>query len=106
MQDARRNQGDGGLIIKSADGPVIDASWKAKCFLHGPVERGAANPKVRAEELPERWYAIDFDELKWDNAVGYAEVRVQPKEPFYQKDFKTAKWIWTSDLDFGPLIST
>ncbi|MBI1304301.1 MAG: hypothetical protein GC172_11030 [Phycisphaera sp.] len=96
--------GDGGFILKFADGTVTDASWKAKCFFHGPIERDTANPKVRTEELPERWYAVDFDDSKWDNAVEYAEERIQPKEPFYQHDFKTAKWIWTSDLDLDNTV--
>ena len=41
--------GDGGFILKFADGTVTDASWKAKCFFHGPIDRDTANPKVRSE---------------------------------------------------------
>jgi hypothetical protein len=96
--------GDGGFILKFADGTVTDASWKAKCFFHGPIQGDTANPKVRGEELPERWYAVDFDDSTWDSAVEYAEERIQPKEPFYQHDFKGAKWIWTSDLDLDNTV--
>jgi len=96
--------GDGGFILKFADGTVTDASWKAKCFFHGPIQGDTANPKVRSEELPERWYAVDFDDSTWDSAVEYAEERIQPKEPFYQHDFKGAKWIWTSDLDLDNTV--
>ena len=96
--------GDGGFILKFADGTVTDASWKAKCFFHGPIQGDTANPKVRSEELPERWYAVEFDDSTWDSAVEYAEERIQPKEPFYQHDFKGAKWIWTSDLDLDNTV--
>jgi hypothetical protein len=96
--------GDGGFILKFADGTVTDASWKAKCFFHGPIQGDTANPKVRSEELPERWYAVEFDDSTWDSAVEYSEERIQPKEPFYQHDFKGAKWIWTSDLDLDNTV--
>ena len=99
-----RSIGDAGLILKFADGTVTDASWKAKCFFHGPIDRDTANPKVRSEELPERWYAADFDDSKWENAVEYTEERIQPKEPYYQHDFKGAKWIWTGDLDLDNTV--
>jgi hypothetical protein len=96
--------GDGGFILKFADGTVTDASWKAKCFFHGPIQGDTANPKVRSEELPERWYAVEFDDSTWDSAVEYSEERIQPKEPFCQHDFKGAKWIWTSDLDLDNTV--
>ena len=96
--------GDGGFILKFADGTVTDASWKAKCFFHGPIQGDTANPKVRSEELPERWYAVEFDDSTWDSAVEYSEERIQPKEPFYQHDFKGAKWIWTGDLDLDNTV--
>jgi hypothetical protein len=96
--------GDGGFILKFADGTVTDASWKAKCFFHGPIRRDTANPKVRTEELPERWYAVDFDDSKWDDAVEYAEERIDPKQPYFEHDFKGAKWIWTSDLDLDNTV--
>jgi hypothetical protein len=96
--------GDGGFILKFADGTVTDASWKAKCFFHGPIRRDTANPKVRSEDLPERWYAVDFDDSKWDNAVEYAEERIDPKQPYFEHNFKDAKWIWTSDLDLDNTV--
>ncbi|MGA0864003.1 MAG: amidase family protein [Ilumatobacteraceae bacterium] len=34
-----RSIGDGGFILKFADGTVTDASWKARCFFHGPIDR-------------------------------------------------------------------
>ncbi|MEI7656691.1 MAG: hypothetical protein WCK33_01350 [Phycisphaerae bacterium] len=96
--------GDGGFILKFADGTVTNASWKAKCFHHGPIDRDTANPKVRTEPIPDHWFATDFDDSGWAAAVEYAEDRIQPKEPFYQHDFKGASWIWTSDLDLDNTV--
>jgi hypothetical protein len=99
-----RSIGDGGFILKFADGTVTDASWKARCFFHGPVDRDTANPTVRLEPLPERWFAVDFDDSKWDSATVYPEERISPKQPFYEHDFKEAKWIWTADLDLDNTV--
>jgi len=38
------------------------------------------------------------------NAVEYPEERIAPKQPFYEHDFKGAKWIWTSDLDLDNTV--
>lgn len=91
--------GDGGFIIKFADGTVSNASWKAKCFFKGPLDRDIRNPKVWTEPLPKDWWAVTFDDSKWEHATEYTEERVNPKQPFYQADFSGAKWIWTDDLD-------
>lgn len=60
-----RSIGDGGIVIKFADATVTDASWKAKCIFHGPIDRDTANPKVRSEPIPENWFAVDYDDSKW-----------------------------------------
>jgi hypothetical protein len=99
-----RSIGDGGFVLKFADGTVTDASWKAKCVFHGPIDRDTASPKVRSEPLPENWFAVDFDDSKWENATEYTEERIAPKQPFYEHDFKGAKWIWTSDLDLDNTV--
>ena len=99
-----RSIGDGGFILKFADGTVTDASWKARCFHHGPVDGRTDDPKVRVEELPERWFAVDFDDAAWPDAVEWSEERIEPKEPFFQHDFKGAKWIWTGDLDLDNTV--
>ncbi len=96
--------GDGGFIIKFADGTVSNASWKAKCFFKGPLNRDIKNPKVWSEPLPKEWWAVDFDDSKWAHATEYTEERVGPKEPFYQADFSGAKFIWTDDLDLDNTI--
>lgn len=90
--------GDGGFILKFADGTVTNASWKAKNFFHGPVNGDTANPKVTQEPLPANWWAVDFDDSAWKNAKEYTEEQVDPKQPYYDSDFSGAKFIWTEDL--------
>jgi phosphatidylethanolamine-binding protein (PEBP) family uncharacterized protein len=92
------NIGDGGFVLKFADGTVTDASWKAKNFFHGPVDRDTANPRVEQEELPANWWAVDFDDSGWANAKEYTVEEVDPKQPYFDNDFEGAKFIWTDDL--------
>ena len=96
--------GDGGFILKFSDGTVTNASWKAKSFFRGPLGGDVKNPKVDYTPIPERWFAVNFDDSAWPKATEYTEERVNPKEPFYQTDFKGAKWIWTSDLDLDNTV--
>ncbi|MFM7151121.1 MAG: hypothetical protein ACKO23_14880, partial [Gemmataceae bacterium] len=98
------HMGDGGFILKFADGTVTNARWKAKCFFRGPLDRDVKNPRVHHEPIPENWWAPDFDDSKWDFAVEYTEEQVNPKEPYYDADFKNAKFIWTSDLDLDNTV--
>lgn len=96
--------GDGGFILKFSDGTVTDASWKAKCLFRGPLGGEVKNPKVEYTPIPERWFAVDFDDSAWSTATEYADDRINPKEPFYQSDFRGAKWIWTRDLDLDNTV--
>lgn len=96
--------GDGGFIIKFADGTVSDATWKAKPFFKGPLNRDVANPKVEHQPLPANWYAVDFDDSQWPNATEFSEQRVNPKQAFYNADFKGAKFIWSPDLDLDNTV--
>lgn len=96
--------GDGGFILKFADGTVTNAQWKAKCFFSGPLERDVSNPKVKHDLIPENWWAVDFDDSDWAVAKEYSEERVKPKESFHKTDFKGAKWIWTNDLDLDNTV--
>jgi hypothetical protein len=99
-----RQIGDGGFILKFGDGTVTSASWKAKCFMHGPIDRNTSDPKVRAEPLPDGWMSPGFDDSSWANATEYPQERIQPKEPFFSHDFAGAKWIWTGDLDLDNTV--
>ena len=96
--------GDGGFILKFADGTVTDATWKAKCFFKGPLDRDIRDPKVEHLPLPDRWWAVDFDDSQWVRATEYAEERVNPKAPYFEADFKGAKFIWTADLDLDNTV--
>ena len=104
MQDAPRKQGGGKQRKSPQDGTVTDASWKAKSVFRGPIGGDTANPTVRTEELPERWFAVDFDDSAWSNATEYAQDRIDPKQPYFEHDFKGAKWIWTADLDLDNTV--
>ena len=90
--------GDGGFILKFADGTVTNATWKAKNFFHGPVNGDTANPKVRQEPLPANWWAVDFDDSAWSTAKEFTVEEVDPKQPYFEHDFEGAKFIWTDDL--------
>ena len=96
--------GDGGFIIKFADGTVSNATWKAKSFFKGPLNHDTKNPKVERQQIPEKWWAMDFDDHAWAQAVEYTEERVKPKDPYYQADFKGAKFIWSADLDLDNTV--
>ena len=96
--------GDGGFIMKFSDGTVTNASWKAKCYFKGPLNRDVQNPKVSTQPLPQNWFEVGFDDSNWAHATEYTEQRVNPKQPFYQADFSGAKWIWTDDLDLDNTI--
>jgi hypothetical protein len=96
--------GDGGFILKFADGTVTNASWKAKCFFRGPLGGDVKNPKVEHTPIPDNWFAVVFDDRAWPNAKEYTEERVNPKESFYQADFAGAKWIWSDDLDLDNTV--
>ena len=98
------NIGDGGFILKFGDGTVTNASWKAKSFFKGPLNHDTANPKVEHTPIPEKWWAVDFDDSKWANAKEYAEEQVNPKQPYFEADFKGAKFIWTEDIDLDNTV--
>ncbi|MFM7243660.1 MAG: hypothetical protein ACKO40_05710 [Planctomycetaceae bacterium] len=98
MEYANSNVGDGGFILKFADGTVTGRSRKARCFSRGPIGGDMKAPRVENTPIPENWFAPDFDDSQWAPATEYAEAEVGPKQPFYDTDFKGATFIWTDDL--------
>lgn len=96
--------GDGGLILKFGDGTVTNALWKAKSFFRGPLDGDTRNPRVEHTPIPENWYAVNFDDRSWGNATEYTDERANPKQPYYEADFKGAKFIWTADLDLDNTV--
>lgn len=91
--------GDGGFTVKFSDGTVSNASWKAKSFFKGPLERDLKHPRVEHTPIPDHWWAVDFDDHAWAAATEFTEERVNPKQPYFEADFKGAKFIWSDDLD-------
>jgi hypothetical protein len=94
----RTRIGDGGFILKFADGTVTNGTWKAKNFFKGPLHGDTKNPQVTQEPLPADWWAADFDDSKWEHAKEFTEEQVNPKQPYYESDFAGAKFIWSEDL--------
>lgn len=96
--------GDGGFILKFADGTVTNAKWKAKAFFTGPLNHDVKNPQVKHTPIPEDWYKVDFDDSSWANATEFTEEQVNPKESFYKADFTGAKFIWSKDIDLDNTV--
>lgn len=83
--------GDAGIAVKFSDGTTTNAGWKVKRIFSGPP--------VRHEPLPEGWQLPGFDDSGWPSATEYSLERVDPKQPYYDADFKGATFVWTDDLD-------
>lgn len=98
MEYANTNIGDAGFILKFGDGTVTNATWKAKRFSWGPIDRDTKNPRVENTPIPNNWYAVSFDDSSWSNAKEFTEEEVGPKQPYFENDFKGAKFIWTDDI--------
>ena len=104
MEYANTNIGDGGFILKLGDGTVTNANWKAKKFSWGPVGGDTKNPRVVNIPIPKDWYAVDFDDSKWPNAKEFTEEEIGPKSPFFEHDFKGAKFIWSDDVKLDNVV--
>tara|TARA_R110002049_G_scaffold4601_5_gene32631 strand:+ start:881521 stop:882225 length:705 start_codon:yes stop_codon:yes gene_type:complete len=104
LEYANTSIGDGGFILKLGDGTVTDATWKAKRFSWGPIDGDMKNPRVENIPMPTEWFAIDFDDSEWPNAKEFTEEEVGPKEPFFEHDFKGAKFIWSGDVKLDNLV--
>jgi len=98
MEYANTQIGDAGFILKLGDGTVTDASWKSLRISHGPVNRDTQHPRVENIDVPESWFGVDFDDSGWQPAREYTVDDVDPKQPFFEHDFASAKFIWTDDL--------
>ncbi len=104
MEYANTNIGDAGFILKFGDGTVTNAKWKAKRFSWGPIDRDTTNPRVEKLPIPENWFAVDFDDSQWGFAKEYTEEQVGPKQPYFEHDFKGAKFIWTDDIELDNTV--
>ncbi len=104
MEYANTNIGDGGFILKLGDGTVTNSTWKAKKFSWGPVDGDTKNPRVESIPIPKDWYTVDFDDSKWPGAKEFTEEEIGPKSPFFEHDFKGAKFIWTDDVKLDNVV--
>lgn len=104
MEYANTNIGDGGFILKLGDGTVTNASWKAKKYSWGPIDGDTKNARVESIPVPQDWCAVDFDDSSWPSAKEFSEEEVGPKEPFFEHDFKGAKFIWSDDVKLDNLV--
>jgi hypothetical protein len=104
MEYANTNIGDAGFILKFGDGTMTSAEWKVKKISWGPIGRDTKNPRVESVPMPENWYAVDFDDSAWGNAKEYSEEEVGPKQPYFENDFKGAKFIWSEDLALDNIV--
>ncbi len=98
MEYANTNIGDAGFILKFSDGTVTNSNWKAKKLSWGPINRDTQKPRVENIPVPEGWFRVDFDDSSWGRAKEYSEEEVGPKQPFFDNDFKGAKFIWSDDI--------
>ena len=104
MEYANTNIGDGGFILKFGDGTVTNAQWKAQRFSWGPIDRDTKNPRVENNPIPENWYAVDFDDSAWGRAREYTEAQIGPKQPYFEHDFRGARFIWTDDVELDNTV--
>ena len=88
----------GGWRCAACAATVTDGRWKARNFFHGPLKGDTQAPAVRHDPLPANWWAVDFDDSKWTFAKEYTVQEVDPKQPYFENDFKGAKFIWSDDL--------
>lgn len=104
MEYANTNIGDAGFILKFGDGTVTSGEWKAKKISWGPINSDTKNPRVESIPLPENWYATDFNDTDWPKAKVYKEAEVEPKQPFFENDFKGAQFIWSDDIALDNVV--
>lgn len=104
MEYANTNIGDAGFILKFGDGTVTNGEWKAKKISWGPINRDTKNPRVESIPVPDKWNAVDFDDSAWPKAKEFTEEEVGPKQPYFENDFKGAKFIWSDDIALDNVV--
>lgn len=104
MEYANTNIGDGGFILKFSDGTVTSSDWKVMKISWGPIDRDTKDPRIESIAIPNNWYATDFDDRSWGKAKEYTEEEVGPKQPYFESDFKGAKFIWSEDIALDNVV--
>jgi hypothetical protein len=90
--------GDGGFILKFADGTVTNADWRVFVVSRGPLGGDTSKPTVQDVPIPAGWDQPEFDDSAWEHATVHTQEAVGPKAPFFEHDFTGAQWIWSKDL--------
>lgn len=119
--------GDAGIVATFSDGTVTSDQWKAQSFYIAPLmsktdliieERGgrtvrstpyaSTTPTCATDcyaahfAIPNDWYAVDFDDASWPQAVAYdtAAVGVDNKKEYtnFSSEFSKGTFIWTANL--------
>jgi hypothetical protein len=104
MEYANTNIGDGGFILKFSDGTVSSGNWKAKKISWGPIDRNTKNPRIESIPVPDKWYEVGFDDSGWGTAKQYTEEEVDPKQPYFENDFRGATFIWSDDIALDNIV--
>ena len=73
-------------------------------LFRSPVGDDTKNPRVESIPVPDNWFTVGFDDSGWPHAKEYTEAEVGPKEPFYEHDFKGAKFIWSDDVKLDNVV--
>lgn len=119
--------GDAGIVATFSDGTVTDNRWKAQSYYIAPLmnktdlvieeKNGrivrstpnaskapscAANCYAAHFAIPDNWYAVDFNDSSWPQAVTYsaATVGVDNKREYtnFSNEFKKGSFVWTNNL--------
>ena len=104
MEYANTNIGDAGFILKFGDGTLTSGDWKTKKISWGPINRDTKNPRIESVPVPENWHAAEFDDSSWGKAKEYTEEEVGPKQPYFESDFKGAKFIWSDNIALDSIV--
>lgn len=113
-----RNQqmGDGGFIAQffdTANNQLVshsDSDWKCLVIHEAPLDKSCEssdNPVAgegacgfSAQEEPDGWKSLEFDDSQWDNAILHSASSIGPKGGYDGIDWDSnAKLIWSSDLE-------
>lgn len=76
----------------------LSAAATAHAQPGGRVRKPTINDTIKANVYADNWYAVDFDDSDWGMAKEYSEQDIDPKQPYFDADFKGAMFIWTDDL--------
>ena len=112
----RQQLGDGGFIAQFTDDnsdtvvAVTDSDWRCKVIQKAPLDKSCKNEsnpvagkppcEFMAEDEPDNWKSVKFDDSQWKNATEYSARDIRPKDGFNDIDwYSAAKFIWSGDIE-------